>query len=191
MTEALENVAKIIDRSKERYSTLKSHYTESKYRLKELYSKYETVVEARGIAQSVASSIQSSCFDQFAAVVSKCLSTALGSRYQLKLNYTQKAGKTQVELLLMDGEEEYDPMSDTGGGVVDIVSFALRIAAMVMKRPESRSLFILDEPFRFLSQEYRESAEQLVQELATELNCQFVIVTHINELISGTVINID
>jgi len=190
MTEALERVASILERKEERRKTIKSHYTEAKYRLNELKGRYETIVQARSIAQSVASSMQAQCFDQFAAVVTKCLATAIGSRYKLQLNYTQKAGKTQVELLLKDGEELLDPMDDTGGGVVDIVSFALRIAAMVMKKPASRSLFILDEPFRFLSEEHREAAQRLVQELADELDCQFLIVTHMEELMCGKVIRI-
>lgn len=77
---------------------------------------------------------------------------------------------------------ELDPMSSTGGGVVDVASFALRIAALLMQKPAGRLLLILDEPFRFVSEEYRDRVKDLVEELSKELGIQFIIVTHMKEL---------
>ena len=51
-------------------------------------------------------------------------------------------------------------------------------------------LVVLDEPFRFLSAEYREKARDLIVVLAAELNVQFIIVTHIQELEIGSIVRI-
>ena len=78
-----------------------------------------------------------------------------------------------------------------GGGVVDLTSFAQRLAALMLSQPASRKLLILDEPFRFLSAVYRPTACQLIESLAEEMGVQMVIVTHSEELMTGKVISLD
>jgi DNA repair exonuclease SbcCD ATPase subunit len=46
---------------------------------------------------------------------------------------------------------------------------------------------ILDEPFRYLSEEYRPKVAVLLEKLAEEFDFQFIIVTHIPELAIGSV----
>jgi len=49
---------------------------------------------------------------------------------------------------------------------------------------------ILDEPFRFLSIEYRPKIRELIQQLSEELDFQFIMVTHAQELEIGEIIRI-
>jgi ABC-type sulfate/molybdate transport systems ATPase subunit len=50
-------------------------------------------------------------------------------------------------------------------------------------------LVVLDEPFRFLSEQYRAAGRQILESLADEMDCQFILVTHIKELSAGQVIH--
>ena len=49
---------------------------------------------------------------------------------------------------------------------------------------------VLDEPFRFVSREYRPAIAELVKELSEELNVQFVLVTHSSEFEIGKVVDV-
>jgi ABC-type sulfate/molybdate transport systems ATPase subunit len=81
-------------------------------------------------------------------------------------------------------------MSASGGGVVDVAAFALRIACLTLRKPALRKVLILDEPFRFLSAEYRPRVRSLIESLADEFGVQFIIVTHLDEFRCGKVITL-
>jgi len=49
---------------------------------------------------------------------------------------------------------------------------------------------VMDEPFRFVSEEFRDRVKALLETLSEEMKTQFVMVTHINELKMGKVIEI-
>ena len=49
---------------------------------------------------------------------------------------------------------------------------------------------MIDEPFRFVSKEYRSAVRELVEALARETGIQFLIVTHSSEYEIGKVIRI-
>ena len=39
-------------------------------------------------------------------------------------------------------------------------------------------IIIMDEPMRFLSEEYQENASEMIKEISNKLGIQFIIVTH-------------
>ncbi len=83
-----------------------------------------------------------------------------------------------------------DPTASVGGGVVDVASFALRLACLLLASPKRRRLLCLDEPFKHLSENYRPAVRELIEVLAREMDVQFIIVTHSNELKIGKVIEL-
>lgn len=92
---------------------------------------------------------------------------------------TKKNGKT---LLL-------DPLKSDGGGKVDVIALGLRLAALLLYRPELNRVLILDEPLRFLSSSstsskpYRLRAVEFLKQIAKEYGIQVIAVTHDTELL--------
>ncbi len=76
-------------------------------------------------------------------------------------------------------------MKASGGGVVDVASFALRLASLMLARPIPRRLIVLDEPFKFLSEGHRGRIREMLLGLADQMKMQFVMVTHVRELECG------
>ena len=169
---------------------VKFNLRESEIRLSEVLGRTETIAEAKKIALQVAEEYQKRQFDQFSVMVSKALSSVFDDPYEFKIIYTQRAGKTNIEFKLLRDGMELDPMSSVGGGVLDITAFVLRVVAILTSKPAHRSLVILDEPFRFVSVEYRERCKLFIEKLAAELGVQFILVTHMEELQCGKVIKI-
>jgi DNA repair exonuclease SbcCD ATPase subunit len=124
--------------------------------------------------------------------VTRCLADIFPeNRYRFRLVYERKRDQSEVRFVLVDGEgNEYDPLRANGGGVVDIIAFALRLATIVLSKPKPAQVLILDEPFRFLSAEHRERVASLLDSLASELGFQFIMVTHIPELARGNVVEL-
>jgi DNA repair exonuclease SbcCD ATPase subunit len=77
---------------------------------------------------------------------------------------------------------EIDPMNASGGGVLDVVCFALRLACYTLET-NSNNVIVFDEPFRFLSADLRESACEIISKLSNQLSIQIIMVTHISEFV--------
>jgi len=147
--------------------------------------------EALDIAQQISKNLQEHIHGQIAAVVTRCLESVFPDRpYEFKLTFERKRNKTECSLSFVRNGIEVDPTTASGGGVVDVASFALRLAALLLSRPEKRRLVVLDEPFKFVSGGYRDNVREMMETLAEEMGVQFIMITHIAELQTGKVITI-
>lgn len=148
-------------------------------------AKIQTIQDCQELAQRIAQGIQQQTHSLVAKVVSKCLETVFEEPYQFNIIFERKRGKTEARLAFERDGMEIDPMTSSGGGVLDVAAFALRLSAIILTKPHTRKLLIMDEPFRFLSESYREKIRKLLQELSAEYDFQFIMVTHIKELVCG------
>lgn len=146
--------------------------------------------EAQRVVQLVAASVQKEVHSRIAVIVSRCLESVFDEPYEFRVIFEQKRGRTEARLVFVRDGMEYEPTKDCGGGVVDVASFALRVAVLLLQRPPLRRLLVLDEPFRFVSVNYRPRVRKLVEELSTELNIQFIIVTHDESFHMGKVVEL-
>lgn len=150
----------------------------------------EDIETASAILQAVGKAVQEKLHRRLSGVVSRCLSAVFEDPYSLLIKFVNKRGRTEAEIVFVRDGQEVDPMTASGGGVVDVAAFALRIACICMSYPKSRRLVVLDEPFRFLSEGYRDAGRQILETLATEMQCQFLVVTHIPQLSTGEVVEL-
>jgi DNA repair exonuclease SbcCD ATPase subunit len=150
----------------------------------------EDVEQARALVQGVAQQIQQQAHTRIASVVCRCLEAVFDDPYEFKINFEQKRGRTEAQLVFVRDGVEIDPLSAAGGGVVDVAAFALRLSALLLTRPSLRRTIVLDEPFKFVSGEYRERLRNLLEMLAEEMQVQIIMVTHISELQVGRVVEL-
>lgn len=114
--------------------------------------------------------------DRFVIKIDKKRSTPVASFYI----ETVKNGET---LLL-------DPLTADGGGKVDVISLGLRLAALLLYKPQLNRVLFLDEPLRFLSSSttsskpYRLRAVEFLKKIAMQYGIQVIAVTHDEELVS-------
>lgn len=139
--------------------------------------------KAQMIIQVVAKETQQQLESHISNLVTMALATVFSDPYKFKIKFIEKRNKTECELLLERDGEEFDPMAATGGGIVDIVSFALRVALWNIARPRSRNVLILDEPFRFVSRDLQPKAASLLKRISKELELQIIMVSHSQDLI--------
>lgn len=172
-------------------------YAASRLRVKQEKRELETanarVVSARvalRMAQEVARAVQEKAHHQIADVVTQSLAAVFDEPYTFRIVFEQKRNRTEASLVFERGGQLVDPMTAAGGGVVDVAAFALRLSCLLLSRPPLRRLLVLDEPFRFVSAEYRPRVRKLVEALASDFGVQFLMVTHMPELECGKVIRL-
>lgn len=160
--------------------------------LSEVREAIQNTKRSQEIVQDLVESIQNKVHSQIAGIATSCLKSIFGEdSYSLEIRFEKKRGRTEARLVLCRGGEEFDTLSSCGGGVVDVVSFALRVSALILSRPAKRRFLCLDEPFKHLSPEYSEKVREMLCSLSDRLDIQFLIVTHSQEISCGKIIDIN
>ena len=134
--------------------------------------------QAREIVREVGIATQNQISFHISDITSLALDAVFDNPYELKVEFVQRRNKTECDLTFVRDGMQIDPLTASGVGAVDVAAFALRIASWSMAHPKSRNVIILDEPFKFLSENYQDRASAMVKELSEKLGLQFIIVTH-------------
>lgn len=159
--------------------------------LTQVRKRLETAEEARNILQNLAETIQKESHQQVSSIVTRCLKAVFGEEgYEFSIVYEKKRGKTEARLVFLRDGEELHPVDSSGGGVLDVASFALRLACLVLSRPQRRKLLVLDEAMKHLSEEYVPMARELLKLLASEYGIQIILITHSSTLVCGKVVDL-
>lgn len=160
--------------------------------LREAQDRLQNAQEAQQAIQQIARTIQESCHRQVSEIASRCLQAVFGKdTYRLEIRFEEKRGKTEARIVLVTAEGElHDPINECGGGIIDVISFSLRLAALLLSFPQKRRLLVLDEYWKHLSARYRPAMRRLLEKISQEMNVQIVYVTHAEELQAGKVIRL-
>lgn len=151
---------------------------------------YNDADEAQQIVQAVAETLQEEAHSRIAGVVSRCLAAVFDEPYEFHINFERARGRTEARLVFIRGDQEISPIDASGGGVVDVAAFALRLSSLMLAKPSRRRTVILDEPFRFVSVDHRSAVRAMLKSLCTDLDVQFIMVTHMDELRVGHVVEL-
>jgi hypothetical protein len=174
------------------YNRAKLQIKEEKLALHKAKEYVDHVEQAQVVLQTLAQSIQQEAHQKIAQVVSKCLEAIFDDPYKFEIEFERKRGRTEAKLLFVRSDNKISPLKASGGGVVDVAAFALRLACLILAKPKLRRVMVMDEPFKFLhSPVYRARLVQLLETLADEMGVQFILVTQSYEFQCGKVIRLE
>lgn len=186
----IKEIRKTVDGIKQDYNTAHQQVKAEKTALKEVRTELRDTKEAQRILQEAAQNVQQRVHEKVSEIVSRCLQAVFDEPYEFQIVFDQKRGKTEARMVFIRDGQEVDPKRASGGGVIDVTAFALRLACLLLTRPQPRRILVLDEPFRFLSRDYRPRVRALLESLSEELEVQIIMVTHDPMLTTGKVIEI-
>jgi DNA repair exonuclease SbcCD ATPase subunit len=180
-----------IDRLLAQYRLATSKVRDEREALALARDKLAVAQESQQLVQHVAELIQNNAHKSLASVVTRCLEVVYGDKaYEFRIEFERKRGRTEARMAFYRDGNRVDPISEAGGGPVEIAGFALRTACLCLQRPRPRRLLCLDEPFRSIQGDLRERVAELLMTLAKEMDIQMVIVTHDSQFRIGKVIEI-
>ena len=154
----------------------KSKLLDTQKQLEKAEQDYQNALKAREIINIVAKDTQQQLEMRITNIVTMALAAVFPDPYEFKLVFSERRNQTEADLLLVRDGEEINPVDGAGGGVLDVVSFALRIAVLLMSG--YRRVIILDEPFRHLSADLQPKASEMMKMLSDKLGIQFIMVSH-------------
>lgn len=179
----LDGMVEKIQVAKARRSELIRQQTAYQAKKEKVDKREQDAVLAKELVLQVAQKTQLNVAGRISDLVSLALAAVFDSPYAFQVDFVQRRGVTEADLLFVRDKNVLDPMTASGGGALDIASFALRLAIWTLGK--SRPLFILDEPFRNLSLDLQSKAGLMLRELSRKLDIQIIMVSHNPEIISG------
>jgi DNA repair exonuclease SbcCD ATPase subunit len=146
----------------------------------------ENMVKARWVLTEVATQTQKRFKEKVETLVTMAIRSVFDRPFQFLLEFERKRNKMEcrpeIKELVNGKARTFDPAEDMGGGIVDIISFALRVVLWSLEKPSSRNVIVLDEPMKNLGKMVS-LAGQVLKEISHRLNFQLIIITHEDELI--------
>ena len=118
--------------------------------------------------------------------INKGLREIFGGEYSFEIVFEMSRNKPEAFLYLLKGNKyQYSFSNDElGGGMLDVVSFLMRLVIWGMNPDRSEPIFLLDEPFKFFKdKDGFEGISSLLAQLRDEMGMQFLIVSHDEEMI--------
>lgn len=185
-------IESVVRRAEDEYRRIGKEVPAIELSLKDNEDRLAGLLETQELVRKLAQDCQIQCQARISSVVTRCIESVLGEpKYTFEMVFETKRNQTEVSLVLKDEAGNlYDPVTDLGGGILDIVSFGLRLACLLLTKPKPRKILIMDESFKFVSRQYQPAVARLLESLCSEFGMQIILVTHISELMKGNVIEL-
>lgn len=174
-----------LERLKGKKEQLEQSLEAAKETLKETKQEIRKHEQAIAIVKEVGLKTQQSLQYHIADTVSMALDSVFDDPYEMIVEFVQRRGKTECDLMFKRGNQIVDPLSASGGGAVDVASFALRVASWSMQQPKTRNVLLLDEPFKNLSEGLLPKASEMLKQVSDKLGLQIIMITHSDALIES------
>lgn len=146
----------------------------------------DSSVKARKIIIDVSLTTQQYFVNYVQSLVTMVIRAVFERDFYFIVNYENKRNKSECELLVKEGEEgvPFVPKNEMGGGLLDVISIALRVVVWSLMNPQSRPIMFLDEPMKFVGSSggMLEKTMNMIKEISERLGIQFIINTHEKEI---------
>lgn len=167
-----------IERKQGQLAQLQTQQQQTQDKIVFLQTEIQYSEQAQAIIQQVAKETQAQLQYHISELCSLALSAVFDDPYELQLEFVIRRGKTEADIYFLRDGERMHPISASGGGAVDVASFALRIALWSLARPRTRSVMILDEPFiRLKGKEANRRVLDMVDETSKRMKMQIIMVS--------------
>lgn len=144
----------------------------------------QNVSDAYQLLRTFYEQTQSLSVKRLEQLVSYCLRTVFSDQaYEFRIVFETKRNQVEANMVFLRDGAPVDPLEAAGGGCLDVAVCALRLAVILFHVERPRRFIALDEPFRYVSLEYRANLIGLIRELSERYGVQFFIITHDQDLL--------
>ena len=112
-------------------------------------------------------------------IVTNALQVVFAQDIRFEVELGTRAGAPTAEFFVVDETGlKYKPMDARGGGLVDVISTALRLSILELYQPKIEGPVILDEPGKMVSAEYANNFAYFLKEYCQRIGRQIIMITH-------------
>jgi DNA repair exonuclease SbcCD ATPase subunit len=110
-------------------------------------------------------------------VIQTALDAVFPDSYLFKTEFVARRGRTELDMWLDKDGSRMDPLDSNGGGVVDVISLALRVCCLTMSK--NSRILLLDEPFPHIRGGARQRLGEVLGMISRRLGIQVIMVSDV------------
>ena len=161
---------------------------QNKIIIDETQKEIELIEKVSVLLQSTSEFARNQAKIQTENLVTNCLQYIFENNIEFEIEIEELYGKPNAEFYVTTNAEDMiiktKPELSRGGGVVDIISLALRIAFLQIHKPQIEGPLILDEPAKHVSEDYIFNVADFLKKASEMFERQIIMVTHNDHLAS-------
>ncbi|MCR4430584.1 MAG: ATPase [Tepidanaerobacteraceae bacterium] len=150
--------------------------------LGKIEKKIDILEQVRILLQRASEYAREQIKQQIEMLVTHCLQFVFGPALEFKIELNEIRGKADAEFYVIstfgDVQVKTKPQDARGGGIVDVIALALRIAVIQSTNFYSDGPLILDEPAKHVSSEYIGNVAQFLKQISEVFHRQIIMITH-------------
>jgi len=146
---------------------------------------YTQAVELLSIIQKVTRDKITQSFEQ---IVTHALNYIFESdKYSFHLVFGKRGNLQELNFAVQtpDKNEPLDPLTTDAGGILNVISFALRVVLMEVSNPKVDGFILSDENFANLSADHIERASEFLKEVNTKFSRQIIAISHQTQMLDN------
>lgn len=164
------------------HSLLSKQIKDSKHKIEEIDAQKIIYRKSIEFLRIVEQSTKTKMKEGFEKIVTYALRFIFQKDYKFNLEFKKRGNSQELNYTISTPEftESFNPLDTSGGGVLDIISLALRIA--LLEKTKIKGFLALDESFRNIHNvKFIENAFKFLKEINKKLKKQIIFVTGIEE----------
>jgi DNA repair exonuclease SbcCD ATPase subunit len=149
-------------------------------KINELMLNEDTVSKSSLFLQSLSDTARIQVIEKISGLVTEVLQAVKDKNLTFKMELGTERGQPDLKFFVVDSltGKEMDVLESCGGGIADLVSFALRISLLLKWQPKLERVLICDESLKFVSVQDQELAGEFVRKLSEQLGLQIIFISH-------------
>lgn len=144
-----------------------------------LTARKQDIDQSVALIQGVAAATQDQLRVRLEDITQTALDVVFPGTYTFKVEFTPRRGRTEVDMWLDKDGTRMDPLDSNGGGVVDVISLALRICCLTLS--QNARVLLLDEPFKFIRGKARQRLGDMLKAISRKLGIQVIMVADVSD----------
>lgn len=182
LKENIEELKRFVSREEGKRDKILEQLNENKAEAAKIQANLELLEKVSILFQKTSQFAREQAKIQIETIVTKCLQFVFESNVKFVIEIEELRGKANAEFYVVNEIDDMiiktKPELSRGGGVVDIVSLALRIAFLQIHKPGIQGPLILDEPAKHVSEDYIFNVGDFLRHTSEMFNRQVIMVTH-------------
>jgi len=186
LDEQIEILRDYISREEGKKEKIEEQLQSFNKKLEEIEQELELLEKVMILYQKTSSHAREQAKKQIEILVTKCLQYIFESNVEFVIELDELRNKANAEFYVISDIDglviKTRPELSRGGGVVDIVSLALRIAFLQINKPPIDGPLILDEPVKHVSEDYIFNVGNFLKQTSEMFSRQIIMITHNDHL---------
>ncbi|AFV11159.1 chromosome segregation ATPase [Thermacetogenium phaeum DSM 12270] len=183
LKKALEELKAVYHRQRGEQAKILEEEKVQRERLAQVKDEGECLEQVRLLLLEAARHAREQGRRQVEYLVSQALQFVFGGDVEFKVEVEEKRDRPEAEFYVCSTyggnyRVETPPQDARGGGVVDVISLALRLALLHAFRPPVGGPAVLDEPGKHVSEEYAPQLARFLKSFSQSLGRQVIMVSH-------------